>query len=79
MHLTDFGDEFPDLEIGFGHHLDVAFYTRTRSQLLGDPSAGEQLGQRMTATKVPEPGLLGGVGVIALLLNRRRRQRSLSC
>ena len=79
VHLTDFGDEFPDLETGFGPHLDVAFYTRTRSQQLGDPRAGEQLGQRMTATKVPEPGLLGGVGVIALLLNRRRRQRSLSC
>lgn len=78
VHLTDLGDEFPDLPVGFvDTHLDVAFFTRTRSQLLDDPSAGEQLGQRMTATKVPEPGLLGGIGVIALLLNRRR-QRLLS-
>ena len=74
VHLTDYGDEFPDLVRGFGPHLDVAFFTRTRAQLLDDPSAGGQLGQKMTATKVPEPGLLGGIGVVALLLNRRRQR-----
>lgn len=73
VHLTDIGNEFPDLPIGFRRHLDVAFFTRTRAQLLEDPSAGDQLGQRMTATKVPEPGLLFGMGVIALILNRVRR------
>ncbi|MEL6263911.1 MAG: PEP-CTERM sorting domain-containing protein [Cyanobacteria bacterium J06627_28] len=73
VHLTDFGTEFPDLPIGFGRHLDVAFFTRTRAQLLDDPSAGDQLGARMTATKVPEPGLLFGLGATALLLGRLRR------
>ena len=86
VHLTDFGDEFPDLTIGFGSHLDVAFFTRTRAQLLDDPAAGDQLGQRMTATQVPEPGLLGGLGAmavgrsltIALLIIRLRGPRLLS-
>ena len=72
VHLTDFGTEFPDLPVGFGPHLDVAFFTRTQAQLLDDPSAGEQLGQRMVATKVPEPGLLVGMGAIALLAARLR-------
>ena len=76
VHLTDFGAEFPDLEIGFGTHLDVAFFTRTRAQLLDESNAGDQLGQRMTATKVPEPGLLFGIGAIALLLKRSRRSQS---
>ncbi len=74
VHLTDFGDEFPDLPIGFGPHLDVAFFTRTRAQLLDDPSAGDQFGQRMVATKVPEPGALVGLGAIALLAARLRRK-----
>ena len=78
VHLTDFGGDFPDLPVGFDPHLDVAFFTRTRAQLLDDPSAGDQRGQRMIATKVPEPGLLFGVGAIALLLNRLRRSRSRS-
>lgn len=73
VHLTDFGDEFPDLPIGFGSHLDVAFFTRTQAQLLGDPSAGNQLGQRMVATKVPEPGAIVGLGAIALLALRLRQ------
>ncbi|MEM6426479.1 MAG: PEP-CTERM sorting domain-containing protein [Cyanobacteria bacterium P01_D01_bin.128] len=73
VHLTDFGDEFPDLPLGFGPHLDVAFFTRTRAQLLGDPGAGDQLGQRMVATRVPEPGALLGLGAIALLALRLRR------
>lgn len=78
VHLTDFGNEFPDLPVGFEPHLEVAFFTRTRAQLLDDPNAGEQLGQRMTATKVPEPGVLLGIGAIALLLNRLRRVSLLS-
>ena len=76
VHLTDFGTEFPDLPLGFGPHLDVAFFTRTRAQLLDDQSAGNQLGQKMNATKVPEPGLLFGIGAIALLLKRSRRSHS---
>ncbi|MEM6351908.1 MAG: PEP-CTERM sorting domain-containing protein [Cyanobacteria bacterium P01_D01_bin.14] len=78
VHLTDFGGEFPDLPVGFGPHLDVAFFTRTRAQLLDDPTAGDQLGQRMTATQVPEPGLLAGLGAIALLLRQSRRPRLLA-
>lgn len=72
VHLTDFGAEFPDLPLGLGPHLDVAFFTRTRAQLLDDPNAGDQLGQKMTATKVPEPGLLFGMSAIALLAMRLR-------
>lgn len=68
VHLTDYSGEFPDPPIEFGPHLDVAFFTRTRAQLLDDPGAGEQLGQKMTATKVPEPGLLLGIGAIASLI-----------
>ncbi|NEQ96805.1 MAG: PEP-CTERM sorting domain-containing protein [Cyanothece sp. SIO2G6] len=74
VHLTDFGDEFPDLPVGFGPHLDVAFFTRTRAQLLGDPGAGDQFGQRMVATQVPEPGVWVGLGAIALLTARLRRK-----
>ena len=73
VHLTDFGDEFPDLPVGFGSHLDVAFFTRTRAELLDDPGAGDQLGQRMIATQVPEPGALVGLSAIALLTLRLRR------
>ena len=73
VHLTDFGDELPDLPVGFGPHLDVAFFTRTRAQLLDDPGAGDQLGQRMVATQAPEPGALVGLGAIALLALRLRR------
>ncbi|MEO0852596.1 MAG: PEP-CTERM sorting domain-containing protein [Cyanobacteria bacterium J06648_11] len=78
VHLTDFGGEFPDLQIGFGSHLDVAFFTRTRSQLLGDPAAGAQLGQQMIATEVPEPGTLAGLGVLALQAYRLRRSKGKS-
>ncbi|EKU97755.1 hypothetical protein Lepto7375DRAFT_6993 [Leptolyngbya sp. PCC 7375] len=73
VHLTDFGDEFPELPVGFGTHLDVAFFTRTRAELLDAPGAGEQLGQRMIATQVPEPGALVGLSAIALLALRLRR------
>ena len=75
VRLTDFGDEFPGLPVGFGSHLDVAFFTRTRAQLLDDPGAGEQLGQRMIATQVPEPGALVGLGAIALLARRLQRSK----
>ena len=67
VHLTDRGGEFPGPPVEFGSHLDVAFFTRTRSQLLDDPGAGDTLGQKMIATKVPEPGALVGLGAIALL------------
>ncbi|MBE9140660.1 PEP-CTERM sorting domain-containing protein [Nodosilinea sp. LEGE 07088] len=75
VHLTDFGDEFLDLPIGFAPHLDVAFFTRTRAQLLDDPEAGDQLGQRMVATPVPEPGALVGLSAIALLACRLQRSK----
>ncbi len=61
VHLTDWGNEFPDLPNGFTRgmmdHLDIAFFTRTRAEVLDDPNAGTQLGQRLTATPVPEPGI----------------------
>ena len=72
VHLTDFSGDFPEPPVEFGPHLDVSFFTRTRAQLLDDPSAGDQLGQRMSATKVPEPGLLFGMGLVALLAARAR-------
>ena len=76
VHLTDYGAEFPAPPIEFGSHLDVAFFTRTRAQLLDAPSAGEQLGQKMTATKVPEPGLLLGISAIsALMLSRQVKSK----
>lgn len=79
VHLTDFGNEFPDLPVGFNPHLDVAFFTRTRAQLLDDPNAGDRLGQKMTATKVPEPGLLFGMSAIALLAARLRSKSNTAC
>ena len=66
---------YQQLPVGFGSHLDVAFFTRTRAQLLDDPGAGDQLGQRMIATQVPEPGALLGLGAIALLARRLQRSR----
>ena len=41
VHLTDFGDEFPDLPMGFGSHLDVAFFTRTTQELLDTGGVGD--------------------------------------
>lgn len=79
VHLTDFGTEFPDLPIGIGPHLDVAFFTRTRAQLLDDSNAGAQFGQRITVTKVPEPGLLLGIGAITLLATRLRSKSNTNC
>ncbi|ERT06824.1 hypothetical protein M595_3203 [Lyngbya aestuarii BL J] len=67
VHLTDFGNDFPDLPIGFGRHLDVAFFTRTTAQLLNDPTAGDEFGQRMIATKVPEADSIFGLGIVSLI------------
>ncbi|NES87793.1 MULTISPECIES: PEP-CTERM sorting domain-containing protein [Okeania] len=67
VHLTDFGNDFPDLEIGFRRHLDVAFFTRTTAQLLDDPAAGDEFGQRMIASQVPEPTSLLGLGLVSLM------------
>lgn len=67
VHLTDRGNDFPDLEIGFGSHLDVAFFTRTTAELLDDPTAGDEFGQRMIASQVPEPTTLVGLGLVSLM------------
>ena len=49
VHLTDWGNEFPGLPIGFTRgarpHLDIAFFTRTRTEVLDIPNSGEELGQ----------------------------------
>lgn len=60
VHLTDFAGEFPDLPLGLGSNLDVAFFTRTRAEILGDPDAGDILGQQLMATAVPEPVTMFG-------------------
>lgn len=73
VHLTDFGNDFPDLEIGFGSHLDVAFFTRTRAELLDDPAAGGDFGQPMIASQVPEPINLLGLGLVSLMVLGKRK------
>ncbi len=73
VHLTDFGNDFPDLEIGFGRHLDVAFYTRTTAELLDDPAAGDEFGQPMIASQVPEPTSLLGLGLVSLMVVGKRK------
>ncbi|MEO1619888.1 MAG: PEP-CTERM sorting domain-containing protein [Cyanobacteria bacterium J06632_3] len=87
IHLTDWGNDFPNEPIGFNRgarpHLDIAFFTRTKAEVLADESAGEAKGEKLTATlaspmpgaaQVPEPSLLLGLGVIARLtaINRKR-------
>ena len=78
VHLTDWANEFPDLPKGFTRgavdHLDVAFFTRTRAEVLDDPNAGEELGQLLIATKVPESTGIWGLGILGLssLLVRKR-------
>lgn len=67
VHLTDFGNDFPNLEIGFFGHLDVAFFTLTTAELLDEPAAGDEFGQRMIASKVPEPTSLLGLGLVSLI------------
>ncbi len=78
VHLTDWGNEFPGLPRGFERgiidHLDIAFFTRTRAEVLDDVNAGEELGQFLIATPVPEPtGILslGMLGLSALWLKKR--------
>jgi hypothetical protein len=78
VHLTDWANEFPELPKGFTRgaidHLDIAFLTRTRAEVLDDPNAGEELGQRLMATQVPEPTGIFGLGILGLssLLVRKR-------
>ena len=78
VHLTDWGNDFPELPVGFTRgtrpHLDIAFFTRTRAEVLADPTAGEALGQRLVATQVPEPVTLLGLGVVALAVGLRQRR-----
>ncbi len=66
VHLTDWASEFPDLPEGFTRgtrpHLDVAFFTRTRAEVLDNSNAGEELGMGLIATPVPEPLSILGAG-----------------
>lgn len=70
VHLTDWANEFPDLTEGFTRgkrpHLDIAFFTRTRAEVLDDANAGEELGQFLIATKVPEPTGILSLGMLGL-------------
>ncbi len=66
VHLDDWENEFPDLPRGLFEHLDVAFFTRTTAEVLNDPQAGNQIGQRLVASKVPEPSVLLGIGVVGV-------------
>ncbi|MDY7019736.1 MAG: PEP-CTERM sorting domain-containing protein [Cyanobacteriota bacterium] len=81
IHLTDWGEEFPDLPIGFTgmrSHLDIAFFTRTTAEILNDPTAPEEFGQKLTATKVPEPSTISvllGFGAIAIVRSTQTRKR----
>lgn len=84
IHLTDWGNDFPDAPVGFTRgarpHLDIAFFTRTREEVLADPTAGDALGERLVATlvtdstDVPEPAVLLGLGMTAMFaaLGRKR-------
>ncbi len=77
VHLTDWGNDFPDLEMGFGPHLDVAFFTRTTAELLDDPTAGDEFGQPMIARQVPEPSFLFGIitaSLLGILTKRNAKQ-----
>lgn len=77
VHLTDWGNDFPDQPVGFSRgirpHLDIAFFTRTRAEVLADATAGAALGQPLIATKVPEPASLLALSVVPLMLGVRRR------
>ncbi|WP_228024883.1 calcium-binding protein [cf. Phormidesmis sp. LEGE 11477] len=48
VHLTDFGDEFPNLPMGFSSHLDVAFFTRTTQELLDTGGVGDAYVDQLT-------------------------------
>ncbi|MBW4567469.1 MAG: hypothetical protein KME31_05445 [Tolypothrix carrinoi HA7290-LM1] len=73
VHLTDWGKQFA-LPIGFREHLDVAFFTRTTTELLKDPQAGSAFGQRLVASKVPEPSAILGLAAFSLagLLTKKK-------
>ncbi len=70
VHLTDWDGDFLGLPIGFRRgaveHLDIAFFTRSRAEVLDVPNAGEELGQFFIATQVPEPTGILGLGVLGL-------------
>ncbi|NES05506.1 MAG: PEP-CTERM sorting domain-containing protein [Okeania sp. SIO2F4] len=70
VHLTDWGNEFPDLPKGFTRgavpHLDIAFFTRTTAEVLDAPNAGDEQGQLLMATPVPESNGIWGLGVFGL-------------
>ncbi|MGD1854959.1 MAG: hypothetical protein ACFB2W_11995 [Leptolyngbyaceae cyanobacterium] len=51
---------YQQLPVGFGSHLDVAFFTHRRVKLLGDPGAGARLGNHPLA----KPSALVGLGAI---------------
>lgn len=76
VHLTDWGGEYPELPVGFTRgarpHLDIAFFTRTQAEVLADPDAGDALGQKLTATAVPEPTSWVGLGLVTFALIRRQ-------
>ena len=70
VHLTDWANEFPDLPKGLTRgavpHLDVAFFTRTTAEVLDATNAGDDLGQLLKATPVPESNGIWGLGVFGL-------------
>ena len=78
VHLTDWGEDYPELPLGLTRgarpHLDIAFFTRTRAEVLADPDAGSALGQKLVATQVPEPTALLGLGMFALAAMRRPKR-----
>lgn len=78
VHLTDWLGEYPDLPQGFRRHLDVAFFSVTTEELLDDPTAGDEVGQRLVATKIPEPTSVLGVGIVGLALLVYQRKTNFS-
>lgn len=78
VHLTDWGEEYPELPLGFTRgarpHLDIAFFTRTRAEVLAELDAGDALGQKLTATAVPEPASWLSLSMMAFALIRRKAQ-----
>ncbi len=70
--------EYPDLPLGFRRHLDVAFFSVTTEELLDDPTAGDEVGQRLVATKIPEPTSVLGVGIVGLALLAYQRKTNFS-
>lgn len=58
VHVTDWGDEFPQYLIAFAgtfEHLDGAFFERTAAQVNGNPNAGDAFGLPLVAVAIPEP------------------------